>query len=349
MSAKTEFMSRAVELSRRGFPAPNPHVGCVIVRDGEMVGEGWHDFAGGPHAEAMALAIAGERARGAEMFCTLEPCNHQGRTGPCTKAITSAGVTRVYVATRDPNTKASGGIDALKQAGVECEVGLMADEARAANEVFLTAMERKRPYLVVKSATSSDGFIARSDGTSKWITGEEARAAGHRLRAEMGCVLVGRVTVERDDPQLTARVPGVVNQPLRAVLDPRAVLSNAHKLFSDGGETVRFVKKGLARETYDVEVEAGPEGFDLRQVLDALFERGMIGVLVEGGGETAATFLRKGLVDRIERFTSPTVFGSGHPWLGASAPELRLKKVAEETLGEDRHETFLVLGGTPGR
>ncbi len=339
-------MSRAIELSRRGYPAPNPHVGCVIVRDGEMVGEGWHDFAGGPHAEAMALAIAGARALGADLYCTLEPCNHEGRTGPCTHAIIQAGVARVFVAVRDPNTKASGGIEALVKAGIACDVGILEEEARVANEVYLTAIERERPYVVVKSATTSDGFIARTDGTSKWITGEEARAVGHRLRADMGCVLVGRVTVERDDPQLTARVPGIVNQPLRAVLDPRAVLPSTHRVFSDGGPTVRFVKKGLTQEEYDVEVETGPEGFVLKQVLGALFERGMIGVLVEGGGETAAAFLRKGLVDRIERFTSPHSFGTGHPWLGSSAPELKLKKVAEERLGEDLHETFLVLGGT---
>jgi diaminohydroxyphosphoribosylaminopyrimidine deaminase/5-amino-6-(5-phosphoribosylamino)uracil reductase len=162
----------------------------------------------------------------------------------------------------------------------------------------------------------------------------------------MGCVLVGRVTVERDDPLLTARVPGIVNQPLRAVLDPRAVLPRTHKVFSDGGAAVRFVKGGLAREEYDVEVETGPDGFDLNGVLSELFRRGMTGVLVEGGGETAAAFLRKGLADRIERFTSPTVFGTGHPWLGVSAPELKLKKVAEERLGQDLHETFLVLNGT---
>jgi diaminohydroxyphosphoribosylaminopyrimidine deaminase/5-amino-6-(5-phosphoribosylamino)uracil reductase len=348
MSASSEFIARAIALSRQGFPAPNPHVGCVIVREGVVVGEGYHDHAGGPHAERVALDRAGERARGAELYCTLEPCNHQGRTGPCSQAVVAAGIAKAVIALRDPNPRAEGGIEFMRSSGVECEVGLMANEARDANEVFMTAMERKRPYVVLKSATTSDGFIARADGTSKWITGEEARAVGHRLRAEMGCVLVGRVTVERDDPQLTARVPGVVNQPLRAILDPRAVLGPHYRVFSDGGETVRFVKQGLAQREGDVEVEVGASGFDLGQVLTKLFERGVIGVLVEGGGETAATFLRKGLVDRLERFTSPKVFGSGSPWLGASSPELRLEKLGEQRLGEDLHESFRVLGtGTP--
>jgi diaminohydroxyphosphoribosylaminopyrimidine deaminase/5-amino-6-(5-phosphoribosylamino)uracil reductase len=336
-------MARAVALSRQGFPAPNPHVGCVIVKDGNVVGEGHHDRAGGPHAEIVALRQAGARTRGADLYCTLEPCNHQGRTGPCSEAAVEAGISRAFVALRDPNPRAGGGIEAMQSAGIACEVGLMAKEARAANTVFLTAMARNRPYVVLKSATTSDGFIAKPDGTSKWITGEEARAVGHRLRAEMGCVLVGRVTVERDDPQLTARIPGVVNQPLRAILDPRAVLGDHYRVFSDGGQTVRFVKRGLGNRDGDVEVDADASGFDLAQVLSSLFDRGMVGVLVEGGGETAATFLRRGLVDRLERFTSPTVFGHGSPWLGATSPSFKLEKLAEERLGDDLHETFRVL------
>ena len=335
-------MRRAVELSARGFPAPNPHVGCVIAQGGEVVGEGWHDFAGGPHAEAMALVIAGERARGAELYCTLEPCNHQGRTPPCAPAIVAAGVSRVFVALRDPNPRAAGGLAALERSGVRCEAGLLADEAREVNEVFMTAMERKRPYVAVKAATTQDGFIARPDGTSKWITGEAAREAGHRLRAEMGCVLVGRKTVEHDDPSLTARVQGVVNQPLRVVLDPDAALGPSYALFSDRGGTLRFVRGGRASLPCDVEAECGQEGFDLRGVLGTLFERGVIGVLVEGGGETIGSFLREGLVDRIEKFTAPVSFGQGRSWLGSKPPPYKAIKVREVQLGEDLHETFIV-------
>lgn len=341
MSANREaLMRRAIALAQRGFPAPNPRVGCVIVQGEEVVGEGWHDHAGGPHAEAAALASAGERARGATLYCTLEPCNHHGRTPPCSEAVIASGVSKVFVAVRDPNPQAAGGIARMEGAGVACEVGLMAGEAEAGNEVFLTAMRRRRPYVVLKSATTRDGFIAREDGTSRWITGEEAREAGHRLRAELGCVLVGRVTVETDDPKLTARIPGVVNQPLRAVLDPRAVLPMDRQVFTDGGRTVRFVRTGLASRQGDVEIEVGEGGFDLGRVLEHLFSVGVVGVLVEGGGETAAAFLRQGLVDRVEKFTSPDKFGVGRPWLGASAPDVRLEKMSEELLGQDLHETF---------
>ena len=343
MNARSEaYMRRAIGLSRRGFPAPNPHVGCVIVQGDEVVGEGWHDFAGGPHAEAVALAFARDRANGSELFCTLEPCAHQGKTPPCAGAIVRAGVAKVTVALLDPNPMAAGGLQVLRDAGVACQDGLLASEAREANDVFMAAMERGRPTVVVKAATTSDGFIARKDGTSKWITGEQAREAGHRLRVELGCVLVGRATVELDDPSLTARVTGVVNQPLRVVLDPLGKLAPHYKLFSDGGETLRFVAKGLATRPYDVEA-AYEFGFDLHEVLGALSARGVIGVLVEGGGETIASFVRQGLVDRIERFIAPTEFGDGVFWLGTDPPEFEVEKTAEQTLGPDRHETYRVL------
>jgi diaminohydroxyphosphoribosylaminopyrimidine deaminase/5-amino-6-(5-phosphoribosylamino)uracil reductase len=344
MNARIDaYMRRAIELSRRGFPAPNPHVGCVIVQGDEIVGEGWHDFAGGPHAEAVALAFARDLAAGSELFCTLEPCAHQGKTPPCAGAIVQAGVASVTVALLDPNPNAAGGLQVLRDAGIACEAGLLAKEAREANELFMAAMERRRPTVVVKAATTSDGFIARKDGTSKWITGEQAREMGHRLRAELGCVLVGRATVEQDDPSLTARVGGVVNQPLRVVLDPLAKLTPEYKVFNDGGETVRFVANGNASRPGDVEATFDL-GFDLREILSVLYSRGVIGVLVEGGGETIASFLRERLVDRIERFSSPAEFGEGVFWLGADPPEFEAEKTGEQWLGPDKHESYRVLG-----
>lgn len=343
MNANSElFMRRAIELSRGGFPAPNPHVGCVIVHDGVVIGEGFHTHAGAPHAEVVALSSAGSSARGADLYCTLEPCSHQGRTPPCTDAIIEAGVTRVFVAVRDPNPLAKGGLDRLKTSGVACDSGLLEEDASEANRVFLTAMKRGRPFVVAKAATTSDGFIAKPDGTSKWITGTEARDAGHRLRAELGCVLVGRSTVEMDDPQLTARLPDVVNQPLRVVLDPSAKLGEEKTVFSDGGSSLRFVAPGMSVRAADVEI-ACDDGFDLQAVLNELFSRGVTGVLVEGGGETISSFLRAGLVDRVERFVSRKSFGEGLHWLGSEPPEFELKEISRETLGDDEHVSYEVV------
>ncbi|MCH7944451.1 MAG: bifunctional diaminohydroxyphosphoribosylaminopyrimidine deaminase/5-amino-6-(5-phosphoribosylamino)uracil reductase RibD [Armatimonadetes bacterium] len=331
------LMRRAVEISRHGFPAPNPHVGCVIAVGAEVVGEGFHDHAGGPHAEAVALKRAGKRAQGADLYCTLEPCDHHGRTPPCSHAIVEAGVRRAFVAVEDPNADAAGGLDRLREAGVECNVGLLAAEAEDANLTFLTAMRRRRPYVVAKAAVTADGFIAREDGGSKWITGEPAREAGRRLRAEMGCVLVGRRTAEIDDPELTVRVPGIVNQPLRVVLDPRAALSSGLKLFSDGGETVRVVRDGAAQRGGDLEVACDDDGLDLDAALRALFLRGVVGVLVEGGGETIASFLRAGLVDEVHLFRSPKEFGKGRYWLGESPPLVKLNEVRRTKLDVDEY------------
>lgn len=311
-------MARAILLSRRGFPAPNPHVGCVIVRDGEIVGEGWHRFAGGPHAEAEALAAAGERARGATAYVTLEPCNHHGRTPPCSQALIRAGVARVVVACRDPNPVASGGLEALRSAGVTVETGLMADEATEANWRFLTAMRLGRPVVVAKAAMSADGRIALPSGESRWITGPAARRAGHRLRAEMGSVLVGRVTAERDDPLLTARIPGVRNQPLRIVLDPAGRLPSGLGVFDGSAPTLRVTDGPVAGS---LAVGRDPRGgLNLRALMAELFRRGVTGVLVEGGGRTIASFLRAGLVDRLELFVAPALLLDGLPAVLGEAP-----------------------------
>ena len=216
------WMRRALDLAERGrwTVSPNPLVGCVLVRDGEVVGEGWHERAGQAHAEVRALDQAGDRARGADVYVTLEPCAHQGRTGPCSAALLRAGVARVFVALADPNPLAAGGGEALRAAGIAVEVGLGQDEARRQNEVFLHALATGRPLVVVKAAVSLDGRIAAADGTSRWLTGEAARQRVHRLRAEVDAVVVGSGTVLADDPALTCRLEGAP-QPLRVVLDGR--------------------------------------------------------------------------------------------------------------------------------
>lgn len=316
-------MRRAIEISRGGFPAPNPHVGCVLVRDGEIVGEGFHHYAGGPHAEVEALREAGDRAKGATAYVTLEPCNHFGRTPPCSLALIEAGVARVVVASPEVNASAEGGLARLRAAGVKTESGLLADEAEAANIQFMTALRRRRPYVVVKAAASLDGRIALPSGESQWITGPEARAEGRRLRAELGAVLVGRRTVELDDPQLTARIPGVVNPPTRIVLDPQSRLTGRERVFDDAAPTLHIT------------------GFvDLPDLLTQLFKKGITGILVEGGGTTIAGFIRAGLVDAYELFLAPKVLGDGPTWvqgleLGRLADAPALKVRAIRPIGDD--------------
>lgn len=327
-------MARAVELSARGFPAPNPHVGCVLVRDGVAVGEGWHEHAGGPHAEAMALSNAGEAARGATAYVTLEPCNHYGRTPPCSEALVRAGVERVVIACPDPNPRAAGGAERLREAGIPVEIGVLQKLAAGANRPWLTAMRLKRPYVVIKAAVSLDGRIALPSGESKWITGEKAREAAHRLRAECGAVLVGRRTVELDDPQLTARIPGVFNQPTRIVLDPENKLKGTERIFDDQAPTRHITGE-----------------IDLPQLLADLFGAGYTGLLVEGGGTTIAGFITARLVDAFELFLAPKVLGDGPSWITGlhleglpDAPAFSITGI--KRLGDDLQVSGL-FGSTP--
>lgn len=320
------WMREAIELSKRGFPAPNPHVGCVVVRDGAIVGRGFHDHWGGPHAEVAALQDAGDLAQGADVFVTLEPCNHSGRTPPCTEALISAGVRTVTVANLDPNPVAAGGQETLRRAGVAVNIGLLSSEAEAANWQFLKSERLGRPVVTVKFGASLDGKIALTSGESKWITGSEARKEGHRLRAECGCVLVGYRTVQADDPQLTARLESVVNQPLRVVLDPHNRLTGAERVFDDAAQTLHVTDPSL----------------DLALLLQDLFARGVKGILVEGGGRTISRFLARGLVSRIEAFIAPKIIGSGLGWaeeLSVTGLDDALKLSFQEVrrLGEDLH------------
>src|SRR5690349_7218058 len=218
------YMARALELAERGLytTTPNPRVGCVIVRDGTVAGEGWHEQAGGPHAEINALAAAGAKARGATAYVSLEPCVHRGRTGPCTDALIKAGVARVVAAMRDPNPRVSGkGLDALKQAGVVAGAGIMEDEARELNIGFVSRMTRGRPWVMMKIAAALDGKTALTNGKSQWITGEQARRDGHHWRARACAVLTGAGTVRDDDPRLTVREVPTSRQPLRVVVDSK--------------------------------------------------------------------------------------------------------------------------------
>lgn len=359
------WMRRALELAERGAGtvSPNPLVGCVLVRDGAAVGEGWHARAGGPHAEVVALTEAGPLAAGTTAYVTLEPCDHTGATPPCTRALLAAGVTRVVVAVADPNPLARGGAATLRAAGVTVDLGPGAAAATWQNRVFLAGLRAPRPWVVLKTAASLDGRIAAADGTSRWITGSEARAEAHRLRAEVDAVLVGSGTVLADDPRLTVRLPGHArvpgeagrSQPLRVVLDARRRVPATARVFDDAAPTL-LLTAGTAGPLAGVEVvavaPAAGGGLDVVGVLTALWDRGVRSVLVEGGAAVAGAFVRAGLVDELRCHLAPVLLGEGgRPVLAgdgiatlAAAPRLHLHAV--ERAGADTLLT-LVPEGSP--
>jgi diaminohydroxyphosphoribosylaminopyrimidine deaminase/5-amino-6-(5-phosphoribosylamino)uracil reductase len=331
-------LARCLAERGRYTVAPNPLVGAVIARDGSVVGEGWHSRAGGDHAEIVALDEAGGAARGATLYVTLEPCNHYGRTPPCVEAILRAGVSRVVVGRLDPNPKMRGrSVAILRDAGVEIEV---ANDPvfEWQNEQYFHHMRTGRPFVHLKLATTLDGRIAASGGDSRWVTGEDARLRAHELRAEAGAVLVGANTVRTDDPMLTPRDLAVRPPTVtRVILDPRLTTSPQSKLARSARETPVVVfalapaldGRETELERLGVEVVATPpseEGLGLLYVLDELGGCGIKGLLVEGGGETATRFVRKGLADKLTLFYAPKLLGSeGVPMIGA----LRATKVAE--------------------
>jgi len=315
--AELAAVHRAVEVAKAGAATalPNPVVGCVLLSDGgEVVGEGFHERAGGPHAEVVALAAAASRSRGSTAVITLEPCNHVGRTPPCSEALIAAGVRRVVVAVRDPWQPAAGGIDRLRAAGVEvvdlAEVGDAArtavDAAEDVNRVWLTATRHERPFVTWKTGMTIDGRVAAPDGTSKWITSAQSRADVHRLRACVDTMMVGVGTVLADDPQLTVRDAGGAPtgpQPLRVVIDSRGRTPGTARVLDDSADT--WVATAA---------DAGADGagrVDLVAVLHRLYLRGRRHVLLEGGPRLAAAFFDAGLVDEALVYLAPALLGAG--------------------------------------
>jgi diaminohydroxyphosphoribosylaminopyrimidine deaminase / 5-amino-6-(5-phosphoribosylamino)uracil reductase len=302
--AEIAAMRRAVELASlgEGTTQPNPNVGAVVLdARGSVVGEGWHERPGRPHAEVVALAAAGPRARGGTVVVTLEPCNHVGRTGACAGALIMAGVARVVYAVADPWPPAAGGAVTLRAAGIDVEGGVLAAAAEPGNARWLTSMRWRRPYVVWKYAATLDGRVAAADGTSRWITGEEARAAVHRLRATCDAVVVGSGTALTDDPQLTVRDADghpAARQPLRVVVDRRGRLPATARVLDDAAPT-------------HVSRADGPAA-----LLAELFDRGVRRVLLEGGPTLAAAFLRDGLVDEAVVHLAPTLLGAGPSLVG---------------------------------
>ncbi len=316
-------MVRALELARHGLysTAPNPAVGCVLVRWGQVVGEGYHQRAGDPHAEIMALQEAGVAARGATAYVTLEPCSHHGRTPPCADALIAAGVRRVVVAMRDPNPRVDGsGLARLEAAGVRTAHGLLASEAAEINRGFVRRMLTGRPWVTLKLGASLDGRTALADGTSKWITGERSRADVQKLRARSSAIVTGSGTVLADDPMLTVRDPDLDmrgRRPLRVVLDSSLVTPPTAQVLCFAGSTLiltRDATSPLAEPLREAgaRVEAvrpAAEGLDLDAVLERLGELECNEVLVEAGPTLAGDFVRRGLVDEIVVYMAPVVLG----------------------------------------
>jgi len=313
------MMVRALQLAERGLwtTSPNPRVGCVLVRDGEIVGEGWHEKAGEPHAEIHALRATGDRARGATAYVTLEPCSHHGRTPPCAEALIAAGVSRVVAAMSDPNPLVAGqGLAMLRAAGIETASGLLESEARELNIGFVSRMTRGRPWLRLKAAASLDGKTALNNGISQWITGPDARRDGQRWRARACAIMTGIGTVRDDDPQLNVRDVETPRQPLRVVVDSRLetplsarILQGATVLIA--GAVDNAEKKALLRST-GAEVLILPNAagkVELKDLLEELARRGINEVHVEAGFKLNGSLLREGLVDELLLYLAPCLIG----------------------------------------
>jgi len=344
-------MKRALVLAERGWAStrPNPMVGAVVVRDGVVVGEGWHAEYGGPHGEVVALDAAGERARGATLYVTLEPCNHQGRTPPCTDAVLRSGVARVVIAAQDTNPVARGGLERLRAAGIEVVSGVEADAARALNAAFFHYHERQTTFTVLKLALSLDGRLSAQSGERTAITGPAANAAVQSLRAGFDAILIGAGTARADDPLLTARgTPQPRTQPLRIIVDSRARLATSSRLVrtarevpvvvfctTDAPEPAVAALEGAGVRVRRVASRAGR--VDLRAVLRALYDDGVHALLCEGGGMMAAELLTLGLVERLQLFVAPRFLGAaGTPAFPLAAPPANAwRLVRQRAHGDD--------------
>lgn len=356
MNADESYMRRALALAERGrgYVEPNPLVGAVVVRDGKIVGEGWHERFGGPHAEVNSLAAAGEAARRGTLFVALEPCCHHGKTPPCTEAVIRSGVARVVAAMEDPFAQVAGrGAAQLRAAGIEVEVGLGGEEAARVNAPYLTLLRRGRPYVHAKWAMTLDGKIATRSGDSKWISNEASRRKVHELRGRMDGILVGSGTALADDPLLTARPPGP-RVACRVVLDGRGRLPLENRLVRSVHEgPVLVATTAAAPEAWLAEVRAagcealvlpaGPGGgIDLAELMRELGRRRWTNLLVEGGAEVLGSFLDAGMIDEAHVFIAPKVVGGAEalgPMRGMGVEQLsealRLMRTHIETLDGD--------------
>lgn len=347
-------MADALDLASKqlGKVAPNPAVGCVIVKEGQIVGSGATAAGGRPHAETQALAIAGAQAKGATAYVTLEPCAHHGKTPPCAAALVDAGISRVVVACSDTDPRVNGrGLEYLRAHNVQVETGLMEERAQQLNRGFFLRVKENRPLVTLKIATSLDGMIATASGESKWITGEEARMAVQQERARHDAVLTGIGTVLADDPQLTVRLPDQTHQPIRIVLDTQLALPLQSRLVQSANDSsVWVIGTSMQNEAVlaaaGVKVLAVKDTRDIKAVLAFLAEQGLTRVMVEAGSKVFTSFQQSGLYDRILWFRAPSLIGSdGLPALGPLdlknlSEKKTLRCVSCEKIGSDMMEIY---------
>ena len=348
-------MLRALKLAKKGKTTPNPMVGAVLVKKGRVIAEGFHSYAGGPHAEVVVLRRAGKKAKGADLYLNLEPCCHEGRTPPCTDAIIKSGVRRVFAGMKDPNKLVHGkGIRRLKAAGIQVSIGLMKKDCEKLNEVFVKVMKTGLPFVTMKTAISLDGKIATRTGNSQWISGARSRDFVHELRNQNSAILVGTKTILNDNPQLTCRFKNKGGQhPTRIILDRGNKIPLKAKVFANSKEQrVIYIsgpklsiqrQKSLTEKNIEIiNGKINQSGFDLKHLMKLLAQKDLTSILIEGGGEINNSALKAGIVDKIYTFISPILVGGrGAPGLiggsGVSkiAKAVNLKHMKVTQMGED--------------
>lgn len=332
-NVNVQWMLRALELAERGrlSAPPNPHVGALVVRDGVLLGEGFHERAGGPHAEVAALK--GIDAKGATLFVTLEPCAHYGRTPPCAKAVVESGIKKVFIGTLDPDERVRGkGVEILRAGGVDVEVGLLESAVKKSLAPYLHQRKTGLPYVVAKAAISIDGRIAHPSGRSQWISSEEAIRDAHLLRAASQAVMVGSKTALADNPRLTVRLEGVTRQPLRVVVDSKGIVKEGHLFDTTTSPTLIAT---TVKSDHPLHIHYEADRVPLRQLLQDLAKRGVIQLLVEGGAELLSALLEEELVHELITYTGPHIFGDGgKPLFSKISPTSGIELIDSCPLGQ---------------
>jgi diaminohydroxyphosphoribosylaminopyrimidine deaminase/5-amino-6-(5-phosphoribosylamino)uracil reductase len=359
------FMRMALDLAIKGqgFTSPNPMVGAVVVKDSQVVGSGYHQMVGGPHAEVSAIDAAGKLAKGATLYVTLEPCNHTGRTPPCTRKILEAGIKRVVVAMIDPNRDvAGGGAEFLEQQGIRITTGVCQEQARKLNEAFVKFVRTRRPFVIAKCAATLDGRIATRSGDSKWVTGEKARQFVHRLRHAVDGILVGINTVRTDNPSLTTRLPdGQGKDPVRIILDTRLSISPEAKLLrqESDADTILVVGEALTpdkKTTFEkdgirvIQSELKNGLIDMDALMGRLGTMGLTSLLIEGGSRVLASAFGAGIVDKVIFFYAPKILGGddGIPICSGPGPELMSQSIAVNDINVRRFGDDVMIEGYIG-